>query len=189
MVDEIINEREQTKLKFLKKQSEKFLYLGEFKENIIIAVNKSDIEKNFIYDEVFEAMKRKDANLLKIRRDIKLEKIKVYIKEAENIKLRYTLVDDLSFRGDVGLVVVSKEELDNDDKDVILESKGKVFIEAGLSEGFAYAMGKKICPKHFKELEEKLPEYTNKFEKMNFFDRLFGKICIIDEFEEKERKK
>nr|WP_307775398.1 DUF1694 domain-containing protein [uncultured Cetobacterium sp.] len=187
MVENIINEREKAKLKFLKSQSEKLFYLGEFKENIIVALEKDEIEKSLIHEEVVDAMKDPTAILLKLRRDIKLENLKFYINAAEKIGLRYMLVDDLTFRGNIGLVVVSSEDFDNDDKNVILESATKVYVNAGLSPGFAYAVGKKICPKHYKELKNKLPEYLDKFQEMTIFDRLFGKVCEIDRYEEKER--
>ncbi|WP_297597867.1 DUF1694 domain-containing protein [uncultured Cetobacterium sp.] len=187
LVDDIINEREKAKLHFIKIQSQKLDYLGEFKENIIVALEKQEIERNIIHNEIKEAMSDSRAVLLKLRRDIPFDCIKPYIEEAEKIGLRYTLVDDITFRGNIGLVVVSQEPLDNEDKNVVVESAAKVFIDAGLSEGFIYAEGQKICPEHYKELEEKLPEYLDRFQEMNFFDRLFGKVCPIDRFDKKER--
>lgn len=187
MVDNIIMEKEKAKIHFFKTQSEKLDYLGEFKENIILALERDEIEKKLIRLEIKEAMKDKNAILLKIRRDIKLDLIKPYIEEAEKIGLRYMLVDDLTYREPVGLVVVTSECLENEDDNIILESSTKVFTDAGLSENYAHAIGKKICLKHYKELKEKLPEYLDKFEKMNIFDRLFGKECIIDRYDEKER--
>ncbi len=187
MVDNIIMEKEKAKMRFFKMQSEKLEYLGEFKENVIIALDRMDIEKNLIRFEIKEAMKNKNAILLKIKRDIKLNLIKPYIDEAEKQGLRYMLVDDLTYRGSVGLVVVTSESLDNESEDIILESSTKVFTDAGLSENFAHAIGEKICSKHYKELEEKLPEYLDKFEKMNIFDKFLGRECIIDRYDEKER--
>ena len=187
MVDDIINEREKAKLHFLKTQTEKLIYLGEFKENVLAALDKPEIERNLIHNEIKEAMRDPRAVLLKIRRDIPFESIKTYIDEAEKIGLRYTLVDDITFRGNIGLVVVSQEALDNENKDVVLESSTKIYTDAGLSEAFIYGEGHKICPRHYKELKEKLPERIDKFQEMNFFDRLFGKVCPIDRFDKKER--
>ncbi|MGL4935551.1 MAG: DUF1694 domain-containing protein [Cetobacterium sp.] len=187
MVDDIINEREKAKLHFLKTQTEKLIYLGEFKENVLAALDRQEIERNLIHNEIKEVMKDKRAILLKIRRDVHFECIKTYIDEAEKIGLRYTLVDDITFRGNIGLVVVSSEALDNEDKEVVIESATKVYTDAGLSEGFIYGEGHKICSKHYKELKEKLPSHLDKFQEMNFFDRLFGKVCPIDRFDKKER--
>ena len=66
MVDNIIMEKEKAKMRFFKMQSEKLEYLGEFKENVIIALDRMDIEKNLIRFEIKEAMKNKNAILLKI---------------------------------------------------------------------------------------------------------------------------
>lgn len=187
MVDDIINEREKAKLHFLKTQTEKFEYLGEFKENVLIALEKKEIERKIIHKEIQDAMKDKKAILLKIRRDIPFDAIKPYIDEAEKLGLRYTLVDGLTYKGDIGLVIVSGESLDNADKNIVVDSATKVYTDAGLSESFIYGEGHKICTKHYKELEEKLPSQLNKFEKMNFFDRLFGKVCPIDMYDKKER--
>lgn len=187
MVDDIINEREKAKLHFLKTQTEKLIYLGEFKENILAALEKQEIERNLIHNEIKEAMRDSRAVLLKIKRDIPFDSIKPYIDEAEKIDLRYTLVDDITFRGNIGLVVVSQEPLDNENRNVVLESATKIYTDAGLSEAFIYGEGHKICPKHYKELKAKLPERLDKFQEMNFFDRLFGKVCPIDRFDKKER--
>jgi uncharacterized protein YueI len=187
LVDDIINEREKAKLNFLKSQTEKLFYLGEFKENILAALEKQEIERNFIHNEIKDIMKDDKAVLLKIKREIPFDSIKVYIDEAEKIGLRYMLVDDISFRGDIGLVIVSKEPLDNENIEVIIESATKVYTDAGLDENFIYGEGHKICSKHYKEIKDKLPSRLDKFEEMNFFDRLFGKVCPIDRFNKKEQ--
>ncbi|MGL5982476.1 MAG: DUF1694 domain-containing protein, partial [Cetobacterium sp.] len=70
MVDDIINEREKAKLNFLKSQAEKLFYLGEFKENVLAALEKEEIERNFIHNEIKDIMKSEKAILLKINRDI-----------------------------------------------------------------------------------------------------------------------
>lgn len=188
MVEEIINEREKAKINFIKAQAEKLQYLGEFKENVLIALEKKEIEKNLIHPEILEMMSDSRAEMVKIKRDIPLNFIKPYIDKAEKLDLRYTLVDDVTFVGEIGLIVVSKEPLDNADKEVVAESIGKIFIDAGLSEGYAYAIGKKICPKHYKMLKEKLPSQVDRFIEMNFFDRLFGKVCPIEVYEKRLKK-
>lgn len=184
-----MNEREKAKINFIKTQAEKYEYLGEFKERVLIALEKEDIEKGIIHAEILEKMKDFRASLLKIRRDMSLSLIKPYLEEAEKINLRYMLVDDINFRGEIGLVIVSKEPLDNQNENIIVESLTKVFINSGLTEGFAYAIGKKICPRHYEQLKEKLPKYLDKFEEMSFFDKIFGKSCPIETYEKQEKRK
>lgn len=186
---ELIDQQEKMRQQFFKTQLEKNYYLGEFKENIIIGLNKDQIESGIVYEEVLEAMKEADAYLLKMRRDIPLKFFKPYIQEAETLKIRYTLVDGITLMGDIGLVVVSKESMDNKELNVVLESVGDDFIKAGLSPGFAYAMGKKISRKHYKELEAKLPAYAGNFKKFGILDILFGKECPIDRYEREKGRK
>ncbi|MGL6115207.1 DUF1694 domain-containing protein [Cetobacterium sp. SF1] len=186
---DIIDVQEKAKQKFLMTQIEKNYYLGEFKENVLIALTKEQVENKMVYEEVIEAMKEPDSILLKMKREVPLKFFKPYIQIAEEIGLRYRLVDGVTFLGDVAMVVVCEEALDNEDLDVVLESVGEKFIKAGLSEGFAYAMGKKICKKHYRELEKKLPSYAGNFKKFNIFDVLIGRECPIDKFEKEKGKK
>ena len=66
---ELFDEREKTKIKFQQVQVEKNYFLGEFKENIILAVRKQELDGKLLR-EVVSAMKREDAVLLKISRSI-----------------------------------------------------------------------------------------------------------------------
>lgn len=174
---EVVDEREKTKIRFVKTQMEKSAYLGEFKENVIAALNKDQLEEDDIYMEIFEAMKEDDVSLLKMRRDVSLEKLKPYIKEADRLGVRYQLVDGLSYRGEIALVVVSKEALANADEDVVIRDMDQDFIDAGLGEELSKARGKKICKKCYKRVEKVLPEYLGTFQKMGIIDKLLGNRC------------
>ncbi|WP_372713652.1 DUF1694 domain-containing protein [Ilyobacter sp.] len=173
----IIDEREKGKIRFVKSQVEKAYYLGEFKENVIAALHKGQLEEDSVYPEILEAMKESDAVLMKMRRDVSLKKLKPYIDEAEKVGIKYQLVDGISYRGDVALVVVSKEAMENADEDLVIRDMDQDFIDAGLGEEFSKARGKKICSSCFEKLEEKLPEYKGSFKKMSFFDKLIGHKC------------
>lgn len=175
----MIDERDKRRMNFAKIQGEKDYYLGEFKENIIVALHKDQLEEDGVYYEIIEAMKESDAVLLKMRRDVSLKKFKPYIEEAEKLNMKYKLVDALSYKGDVALVVVSKDAMENSEEDLVVRDMDQDFIDAGLGEEFSKARGKKICKNCYKELEEKLPEYRGSFEKMNFFDKLVGHKCAV----------
>lgn len=176
----LIEEREKMQIRFQQTQSEKNYYLGEFKENIIVAIKISELDGN-VQEKILFLMRRKDAILLKINRKVSLNNVKKYIKYADEIGLEYRLVDGINFLGDVGMVIVSKEVQQNEKKDVVLENKNQIYIDAGLSPLYAEFEGKKICKKHYDELVEKLPSHVNKFKKINFFDKLIGPRCPIDE--------
>lgn len=181
MQKDIIAAQEQAKKKFFQTQIERKSYLEEFKENIIVSVNKEDIETGFLYPEIIEAMYEPDAILLKMRRDISLKFLKPYIQIAEKIKLRYTLIDGLSFIGDVGVVIVSKHAMDNEDDDVSIESLEDKFKKLGLPTCYAKHIGKKICKKHYEEIEKKAPIFKSSFEKLTIIERILGHSCPIDD--------
>lgn len=174
---EVLDEREKTKIRFIKTQMEKGEYLGEFKENVIAALKKDQLEEDDVYIEIIEAMKEGDVSLLKMRRDVSLDRLKPYIREAENLGLRYQLVDGLSYRGEIALVVVSKDALDNADEDVVIRDMDQDFIDAGLGEELSKARGQKICKECYEKIKDTLPEYLGCFKKMGILDKLLGNKC------------
>ncbi|WP_319369872.1 DUF1694 domain-containing protein [uncultured Ilyobacter sp.] len=173
----IIDEREKGKIRFAKSQVEKAYYLGEFKENVIAALHKDQLEEDSVYAEIIDAMKGKDAVLIKMRRDVSLKKLKPYIDEAEKLGVKYQLVDGISYKGDVALVVVSEKAMENSDENLVIRDMDQDFIDAGLDEELSKARGKKICKSCFKKVEEKLPQYKESYKKMSIVDKLLGHKC------------
>lgn len=189
MDKDIIAAQEKTRNTFFETQAEKIKYLQEFKENIIISLNKEDVESGFIYPEIIEAMHEPDAVLLKMRRDIPLKCLKPYIEVAEKIGLRYTLIDNVNIVGEIGMVVVSKDAMDNKKIDLKIDNLGKKFKEKGLDEDYPKYIGQKICSKHYKMVEQKYPLYRGSFTEFSFWDKLFGHVCPLCEKKgEKEKK-
>lgn len=176
---DIITETEKSKRGFIKRQSEKNLYLGEYKERVIVALNKDEIIEDDIYVEIEEALKTKTCFGMKMARDIPLKKLKPYIKIAENLKVNYTLVDGISYQGEIGLIVYSEEALDEQAENLVIRDMDQDYIDAGLGEKFSKNRGKKICKDCFDELEYKMPEKVNEFKKINIFHRLMGEKCPI----------
>lgn len=175
---EIFDEKEKVRVKLQKLQLEKNYYLGEFKENIIIAVENKNLNGKS-NQKILELMKRKDATLLKINRQIDLKNVREYIKYAEKIGLSYRLVDSLSFSGDVGMVLVSKDVFENEKENIILASEEERYIEKGLNPIYEKYEGKKICKKHFSLLKSKFVEKIHKFSEIKMIDKLFGVKCPI----------
>ena len=169
---------------FLKGQIEKTYYLGEYKERILGALNKEQIMKDDIYPEIIGLMEEKEACLLKLSRDVEIKKLKPYIMHAEKIGLKYQLVDGLSYRGNIGLVVVSETELEFQSENIIIKDMAQDFIDVGLGEIFSKNKGF-ICSKHYRNVKEKLPNHINEFKKISLFGKFVGLKCSICE-EEKE---
>ncbi len=184
--DEFLDENEKHKMNFIKTQSEKNIYLGEYKERVVAALNKDQVIEDDVYPEILNAMKRADVKRIKLSREIPFENLKPYIMAAEKIGVRYELVDGLSYRGEIGLVVVSDEALDNKEKDLVIRDMDQDFIDVGLGEVFSKNRGSRICKKCYKEVEEKLPEYKDSFRKINFAEKFFGFKCPI--CKQKKRK-
>ena len=176
--DELIA-RDKAQSKFLKVQSEKNEYLGEYKERVIIALTKDQLIRDDLYPEVIEIIKKdKDAYLLKMTREVPLHNVKPYIDAAEEIGIHYTLVDGLSYKGEIGLVLVAKDALLKQKEDVIPESINSDFIDMGM-ENYLEFIGEKICSICREELLEKLPERKKDFKTMTIGDTIIGRHCPI----------
>lgn len=186
MENNVIDKPNAAKLNFLKATAERSFYLDEFKENIILALTEKQILSGIIYQEVIEEMKKETTAKMKMRRDISLKAFQPYIMAAEKIGLQYTLVDTLDTQGDIGLVLVSKEAFDDNNRKIVIEDLEEKFEKVGLNKEYIRKLGSKLCKKHYRLLVEKMPTYKNQFEELTLLDRLFGKECPICK---KEREK
>lgn len=188
MVENIIDKTSQNEINFLKTQAEKSLYLGEYKENVAMALTEDQLNSGFVYEEILSEMKKSTTASIKLKREIPLKNFRPYIREAEKIGLRYTLVDELSLQGSIGLVVVSKEPFEDNNRDIVVEDMAEKFKKAGLYPEYVKYFGKKLCEKHYNEVEEKLPHYIKRYEKLNFFDKLIGTTCPICQVEKEKNR-
>lgn len=175
MMDEI----EKNRMSFLKTQSEKNMFLGEYKERIIAALAKDQIIEDDVYPEIIAAINESRAYILKMARDLPLKKLKPYILEAERIKLKYQLVDGLTYSGNIGLIIAAKDALDEVKENVVIRDMDQDFIDAGLGEKFSKNKGKKICNECYEKVEKKLPQYKNEFKKINILDKILGVKCAV----------
>jgi len=178
---EIADEKHKTLTHLHGIQAQKSYFLGEYRERIIAALNIDQLIEDELYPEIITAMHNKNTKIVKMRRDVGLEFLKPYIREAEKLNVRYELVDGLSYKGDIGLVVVSGVSLDNESEDLIIRDMDQDFIDAGLGMKFSKSRGKAICKNCLREIEEKLPEYTKEFKKIGILSKLFGTKCPICE--------
>ncbi|MGL5232410.1 MAG: DUF1694 domain-containing protein [Fusobacteriaceae bacterium] len=187
IVTSIESKQEEVRNNFMKKQLEKEYYLQEFKERVIISLNKDEVQSEYIYPEIIEALHEPDAVAIKMRRDIELKFLKPYINIAEKLGKKYILVDSSTLMGEVGLVVISKDELDNENINLAVDAVQQEFEKRGLKSYYANHIGKKICKKHYKLIEEKYPLYKGSFIKFGVTDVLFGAVCPICEDEKKDK--
>lgn len=188
-IRDLIEGDRQAKKQFLNTQIEKNFYLGEYKERVLAALTKHQLIEDDVYPEIIQFMERSEAYMLKMTREVELKKLKPYIQYAEKLGLKNELVDGLAYRGEVGLVIVSKEALENQPESLIIRDMDQDFIDAGLGDIFSKKRGHSICARHYKIVKEKLPRYTADFKKLNLFWRLIGMNCPICESEKKHRRK
>lgn len=168
------------KLRFLKTQAERDFYLNEYKENVALALTVEQLTSGIVYPEILEELTKTTVKGIKLRRDIPFHMIKPYILEAEKKEVNCTLIDALNLRGNIGLVVVSKEPFDNNTtRTIIVKNVKDKFKEAGLSPEYQKSFNKKLCEKHYDEVTKIFPEYKNRFKKIGFFDKILGEKCPI----------
>ncbi|WP_073507946.1 DUF1694 domain-containing protein [Streptobacillus notomytis] len=177
--NDILKKIEKIKDKIINARVEKNKYLGEYKERVIVALTKQELEEKFIYPEVIKALRKKIAYKMIVSRDVDLSKLKKYISLSKKMKIACKMVDGLSYTGEVGLVVISDNEVKNRSEDPIVLSFKERILNAGLDIVFYQAMGKKISKKYYEIIKEKLPELEEYYEPIRFFDKITGTICPI----------
>lgn len=179
--DDIMKKIEQEKDRAFNKQLEKNIFLGEYKERVIAALTKEEVEEKGVYKEIIQALKTKEAKNLRIARDIEFSKIKDYVEKAEEIGIDYQLVDGLSYSGNIGLVVSSDDALKIPVENPIIKSIPERFAEKNLPDIYYESMGEKICEFHKKIIHDEIPEFEDKYREMTLIDRVLGIKCPIDE--------
>lgn len=157
------------------KREEKNKYLGEFRERVIKALTIDQVHEQGTYPEILEAIRHPKANKLVISRKVDLDYARDYIQLARDEGLSFKTVASPSFKGDVGLVVVSDEAVDIEN--IGIPDRAKRLLEQGLPENLVKARGNLICDSCFHLLEEKAPEELNNYRKLNLLDKIMGKKC------------
>lgn len=178
--DEVLKRVEKEKDRAANALAEKNNYLGIYKERIILALTKEEVEENFIYVEVSEALKDKRACLLSLSRDIELKFLKKYMKLAEENDINCKLVDAISFVGNIGLVISANDAIKNNN-DIVVKSIKERIKESNLQESFYDAINTKISKKNYNKIKEKCPSILPYYSEMSSFARFFGIKDVIDE--------
>jgi uncharacterized protein YueI len=176
---ELLDEKDKRMNQLYSIQQEKKYYLGEYRERVIVALEIDQLVEDEVYPEVIEAMKNPKAKFMKLRRDIGLKILKPYILEAEKLNFRYELIDGLSYVGKIGLIVASDLALDNEEKELVIRDMDQDFLDVGLGYEFSKNQGKHVCNECHLKIEDKLPNYIEKFERLNIVDKLLGKNCPV----------
>ncbi|NBG88325.1 DUF1694 domain-containing protein [Isachenkonia alkalipeptolytica] len=163
------------------KGEEKKVYLGEFRERVIVALSPEEV----FYDEgvavAEEALQDAKAHRLIVNHN-KLTSpwTKKYMGLARKYNKEYKSFHTQAEEA-MGLVVVSREAVNRENIRVKLRL---------LPDKFQHAEHKKLCKDCYEELENAAPDRVGDFKKLGLMDKLLGKTCGVPEEEhEKQQEK
>lgn len=180
MNDEVLKRVEEEKDRAAYALAEKNSYLGIYRERIILALTKEEVEEKFIYEEVKQALNDKRAILLSLSRGIELKYLKKYMRLAEENGINCKLVDAISYVGEISLVISANDAIRNNDN-ILVKSVKERLKEANLKESFYDAINTKISKKHYNQISQNCPSLLNYYMEMSFVARFLGIKDIIDE--------
>lgn len=160
------------------KKEEKNRFLGEYKERVIRYLTLDQVQEPGVYPEIIKAMNSAEAKKLIIDRNVDIESAHDYIKLAREENLVFKRVDSPEFKGDVALIVASDRAVNTENRKVL--PRMERLQAKGISDKIIKNVGAKLCDKCWLELKEKAPEELVNYEKMGFFDKLFGHNCLCE---------
>ena len=158
------------------KREERNRYLGEYEERVIRYLTREQVREKGIYPEILAAMRHPAARKLIVDRNIKLGAANEYIKLARENGLQFKRVYSPDFKGDVGLVVVSDQAVEVENREVM--PRKEQLKEKGISDTIIENSGAKLCNQCWQELREKAPEELRNYSRISFLDRVIGVKCI-----------
>ena len=152
------------------KGEEKKIYLGEFRERVIVALSLEEI----FYDEgvavADKALKDPMAHRLIVNHNKLTSRwTKKYMGLAQKHHKEYKSFNTEAEEA-MGVVIVSKEAVNRENIRVKLRL---------LPDKFQHAAHKKLCDECYEELGELAPDRVNEFKKLGLMDRLLGKSCGV----------
>ena len=178
--DDVMKCMEETTDRAVNAQTEKNLFLGEYKERIIKALTFDEIKEKGIYYEIEEALENKDVAKMVISRHANFDDIKKYIEIAKNKKIPYKMIDNLVCSGQIALVVVAKDAIEHEAGDeIVITPKLEMCHLKHLPDAYYEAMESAICDFHMDIIKKEMPEYAKNYKNLTFMDKLFGSRCPI----------
>lgn len=159
---------------------EKNQFLGIYKERVIVALTKEEVEEKLAYPEVSKALEKKIATKMILSRKVDMKFLKKYIDLAKTYGISCKIVDGLSYQSDICLVVCADDAVDRK-KDPVVKSRLEIIKERGMPIVYYEALGKKISHRYMKIVKKLLPELKDQYMELSFFDKLCGEKCPLEE--------
>lgn len=157
------------------KPDEKSAFLGEFKERVLRALTKAQVEENTVYVEIVLALQDKRAARLIYSGDIDYRYVDKYVKLSRKYGKPYTIRHDQKYKSDIGLLVASNEAVDAGA--VVAVNREERLTGLGLPLPVIKAAPGKVCDECYALIEQAAPEELMNYERLTFFDRLAGEKC------------
>lgn len=157
------------------KGDEKKYYLGQFRERVLLALTLGQVAEKGTYPAVEQAMRDPRARRLVISSQADLQAAHEYIRLAAAVGLAFTTISSPKARGEIGLVVVADEAVEQEE--VLVEDRAAVLAKKGLPPPLVAAVGEKICPTCYKLMRSKAPEETANYRQLGLADRILGLTC------------
>ncbi|CQR73797.1 hypothetical protein SOV_33000 [Sporomusa ovata DSM 2662] len=159
------------------KKDEKAYYLGQFKERIIKLLTKKQVAEPIIYPEIIQALKDKYTDKMLIDGTIAPQFYEKYTKLASDMKVPYTILHGSEYKDGAGLIIASKQAVDY--TNIQVESRHRRLRRLGLSHNLIDAVGKKVCKKCYKEIEQVAPQEEKNYCQLSWINHLLGERCPV----------
>lgn len=158
------------------KMAERARYLGEYRERVLKALTKSQVEEPGVYPEILRALADSRASKLIIRRDIHLARAKDYLDMAQTQKVAFKRVDSPNLKGEIGLVVVSAFAIDVEN--ILIPQRLDRLQKLGFSERMINGAGGKLCADCWKKLATNYPEELINYRRITWLEQVLGTDCL-----------
>ncbi|WP_067141761.1 DUF1694 domain-containing protein [Oceanivirga salmonicida] len=177
--NDILKKVEKQKDRVISAMAERSRYLGIYRERVILALTREEVEEKYIYKEVKRALEDRNAIQMTLARTVELKYLKKYMKMAEECDINCKLVDGLSYVGDIALVISAKDAINLKENPIVVSHLEQI-RNKGLEDVYYESLGKKISSKYMAIIKEKLPDLADEYEEITFFDKLLGTECPIE---------
>ncbi|MGM9928456.1 MAG: YueI family protein [Bacillus sp. (in: firmicutes)] len=122
---------------------ERRMYLGTFRERVVIALTTAQVRKNHVYTQVEEEMKAHSKATLYLNGSVEYSSISKYVKAAQKRKVTYTIVTNKEHTSKLGLVLAYDYAIDREEIFVKDEQESITPIKLAKEKSNAFSFLKK----------------------------------------------
>lgn len=164
------------------KRDERIYFLGEFKERIIRKLSIAQVNESVIYFEIRQALQDEKAVKLILNGNISSSATGKYRELAIKMNKLCTVRSDSEFKGDTGLLVVSDEDVN--EEEINVEERTTRLRRLGMPLLLIQSAGKKVCDQCRHVISDIDKNELINYEELTWMDRFVGDTCPAHEGEE-----